>query len=142
MTKEKFSKEQQKRESFSGVSFDFLETLEVEDEKKKKIFKETTDKLKKMILAYDRTIKYMENAIDVGKFELSDEEYRSSMKSMDDTRVVYHETIINLLNLISRLAKNKEWRESWGTIGTQFERENITKWAIETADYLEKNKNV
>ena len=142
MTKEKFLKEQQKRESFSGVSFDFLETLEVENEKNKKVFKGTIEKLKKMILAYDRTVKYMENAIDVGKFELSDEEYRSSIKSMDDTRVVYHETIINLLNLISRLAKNKEWRESWGTIGTEFERENITKWAIEMAEYLEKNKNV
>lgn len=140
--KEKFSEEDQKRESFSGVSINFLGALEIKNKKNKKIFQETIEKLKKTVLAYAQLVENMENAVGVNRFELSDDEYRSSVKNMDDTRVVHHETIINLLNLISRLSKNNKWRGLWGTVGTEFERKNLTEWAIEIADYLEKNKNV
>ncbi|MEK7627397.1 MAG: DUF3232 domain-containing protein [Patescibacteria group bacterium] len=140
--KEKFSEEDQKRESFSGVSINFLGALEIKNKKNKKIFQETIEKLKKTVLAYAQLVENMENAVGVNRFELSDDEYRGSVKNMDDIRVVHHETIINLLNLISRLSKNNKWRGLWGTVGTEFERKNLTEWAIEIADYLEKNKNV
>ena len=140
--KEKFSEEDQKRESFSGVSINFLGALEIKNKKNKKIFQETIEKLKKTVLAYAQLVENMENAVGVNRFELSDDEYRGSVKNMDDIRVVHHETIINLLNLISRLYKNNKWRGLWGTVGTEFERKNLTEWAIEIADYLEKNKNV
>ena len=140
--KEKFSKEQQKRESFSGVSFDFLEKLEVEKSRNSGYLQESVKELKEKLIGYKKMAADMENAIEVARFEINEdkeqvEAVNKIIENYDWGKKNRHNVIIDLLNRISRLSKFKKWRESWGTVGTDFERANIVKWTDDMMEYLE-----
>lgn len=145
--KEKFLKEQQKRESFSGISIDFLEELEAEKPKNREYLQKEVKELKEKLVGYKKMAADTENAIEVARFKIGEnkeqmEAIRRIMENYDQSQKNRHEVIIGLLNIISRLSKFKKWRESWGTVGTDFERANIAKWANEMADYLESSEKI
>lgn len=149
--KEKFLKEQQKRESFSGVSINFLEELEAEKPKNHEYLREAVKELKEKLIGYKNMAADTENAIGVARFKIGEdrewiETTKRIIENYDQNQKNRHNLIIDLLNIISRLSKFKKWRESWGIVGTDFERANIAKWANEMAECLEssekiKNKN-
>lgn len=142
MNKEKFI--QKDREPFSGVSIDFLENLEAENEEEQDDLNELVDNLEGRLISYAKEVKNLDKAIEVSRFKFDDrEKFKKVMEGYDKGRRDRHNTIIDLLNGICRLSKEDErkWRESWGTIGTDFERENIHKWALSAAENLEVRKN-
>lgn len=145
--KEKFLKEQQEKKLFSGVSIDFLEELKAEKLKNREYLRKAVKELKEKLVEYKKMANDTENAIMVARFEIGeDREYMETTKRIietyDQNQKNRHEVIIDLLNRISRLSKFKKWRESWGTVGTDFARANIAKWANEMADYLESSKKI
>ena len=156
--KEKFSKEQRKRESFSGVHIDFFDNLVLNypDSGLADLIKQ----LKKNIVEYPK--KRNAEPIKIARFYHEDSnKYLKATANITRTMGEAHRALWDLLNAISRRcnclkygdckdtdAKYPDipvkWRDYWGTINSNFEADNIAKWANEMADYLEtldKNKN-
>jgi uncharacterized protein (UPF0335 family) len=140
---EKFNPIEEQEKQYNGVHLEVLEKLEAENPELKDDLKDVVGDLEEKIYDYAKMVHNMENAISVAKFRMNDNEYTDYVSNLDKSRHYRHMAIQDLLNIVSRISKDRGWRESWGTIGSSSEYDNISRWAVENGDYLkqqDKNK--